>query len=156
MGKGLQFPVGKWLAAACAIIFLLCSQAAAQEGAAVRMDPMLVERTVRPGDSFTYFIYLTNEDRFNPVTLDVQIADISEDATGSYRLQPVGSTPYSLERIVRVEPQRLTVQPASLVTNVPCQFLERNGILGPRRPRRRDPVNCATSSTSDHSTITPL
>ena len=73
------------------------------------MDPILVERTVRPGDTLTYLIFVTNEDRFNSVTLDVEIADVTEDATGNYRLLPRGSTPYSLERIARVQPERITV-----------------------------------------------
>lgn len=99
----------RWLVSFLALILLFTAQAGAQEGAAIRMDPMLTERTVRPGDSFTYLIYLTNEDRFNPVTLNVELADVTEDRTGNYRLRPLGSTSYTLERFVRVEPQRLTI-----------------------------------------------
>lgn len=123
--------LGRQLAQGLAIFLLLCSQAAAQGGASVRMDPMLVERTVRPGDSFTYQIYLANEDRFNPVTLDVQIADISEDLRGTYQLQPLGSTPYSLERVVRVEPQRLTV-PAGATRTVDVTVQVPRGMTGGR------------------------
>lgn len=87
----------------------MTGHAAAQDGAAIRMDPMLTERAVRPGDTFTYLIYLTNEDRINPVTLDVELADVTEDRIGNYRISPLGSTSYSLERFVRVEPTRITI-----------------------------------------------
>lgn len=92
---------------------------------------MLVERTIRPGESFTYHIYLTNEDRFNPVTLDVNVADIFEDVTGNYRLVPLGSTSYSLERIVHVEPQRLTV-PGGATRTVEVTIQVPRGMMGGR------------------------
>src|SRR5690606_30660788 len=87
--------------------------------------------TVRPGDQFSYLIYLANEDRFNPVTLDVDVADISEDTSGNYRLQPLGSTPYSLERIVRVEPRRLTI-PAGATRTVEVTVQVPRGMTGGR------------------------
>lgn len=92
---------------------------------------MLVERVVRPGETFTYYIYLTNEDRFEPVTLDVNVADIVEELSGHYRLVPLGSTSYSLERAVRVEPQRLTI-PGGATRTVEVTVQVPRGLMGGR------------------------
>lgn len=135
-------------------MILFSFQVNAQEGAGIRLDPMLTERTVRPGDTFTYLIYLTNEDRFNPVTFDVEIADIIEDTFGNYHIRPLGSTSYSLERIVRVEPQQLTI-PGGTTRTVEVTVQVPRGTSGGRygailftvRDNRQDPGSEAFADT---------
>jgi hypothetical protein len=89
-----------------------------------RMDPILVERTIDAGSSLSYTLTIENADSFNPLTLDVSVADVEEDLYGTYRLRPPQTTSYSLARLMKAEPERLILPPGgsrtiNVTVNVP-------------------------------------
>lgn len=88
----------------------------AQGGPSIRMDPILVEKSARPGESFSYFLNIENTDKFSPLTLDVFITDFVEDEFGTYQLVPQGSTPYSAARWIKISPEKLTIHPGKTRT----------------------------------------
>ncbi|NMB46745.1 MAG: DUF916 domain-containing protein [Firmicutes bacterium] len=79
----------------------------------VAFDPLLLERSVRSGDSLSYTISIQNEDRFDPITLEAVACDIAEDINGTYHLVPAGTNQFSLADWIAIEPQVVTIPPAS-------------------------------------------
>ncbi len=77
------------------------------------IDPLLVERTVSPGSSFSYTVNIQNEDRFEPITLAVSVMDIQESLSGVYNLIEARTTSYSITDWVTFQPSVLTIPPAS-------------------------------------------
>jgi len=98
------------------VLIVLGSVFMAQGGPSVRMDPILVEKSVRPGETFSYVLNVENTDRFNPLTLDVLVMDFVEDELGTYQLVPPGSTPYSAVKWIKVSPKKLTIPPGKTKT----------------------------------------
>ncbi|PLV56391.1 DUF916 domain-containing protein [Thermotoga sp. SG1] len=86
------------------------------QGISVRMDPIVVSKTVSPGTSFSYEIFLENDSEFDPITLKAMVMDVTETVDGAYDLRDPGSTKYSIARWVRVEPDTITVQPKETKT----------------------------------------
>jgi len=84
-----------------------------EAGSGLRFDPLLVERVVEAGQTLTYKIYLDNNNRFQPLELMLQAADIEENLRGAYQLVPAQSTPYSLARWIQIDPARLTLPPGA-------------------------------------------
>ncbi|NLK07326.1 MAG: DUF916 domain-containing protein [Firmicutes bacterium] len=74
-------------------------------------DPLLIERSVRAGETLNYSISIQNESMFEPITLELNPCDITEDISGTYRLVPAGTTSYSLAAWTQVEPQVITIPP---------------------------------------------
>nr|WP_233186186.1 DUF916 domain-containing protein [Thermotoga sp. KOL6] len=106
------------------IILLLAGVFLLGQGVSVRMDPIVVSKTVSPGTSFNYEIFLENDNEFNPVTFKAFVMDVVETADGAYDVRQPGSTNYSIARWVKVEPDIITVPPKTtksvLVTvNIP-------------------------------------
>lgn len=100
----------------CVMLFLsaLVAVSIGQGGPRMFMDPIVVERLARPGDVIKYTINMENQDEFNSLTLDVRIADITENVDGSYELVPAGTTTYSASRWLITSTSRLVVPPGSL------------------------------------------
>ena len=97
-------------------IFLDINIIAQQLNLGFSMDPLVVERDIEPGNSFSYEINLDNSNRYIPITLKVSIADITENIQGSYQLKEPGSTSYSIKDIVTFEPEELTIPPGGYKT----------------------------------------
>ncbi|NMB47030.1 MAG: hypothetical protein GX998_11560, partial [Firmicutes bacterium] len=76
-------------------------------------DPLLIERSVRAGETLSYTISIQNENLFESITLEMTPCDISEDINGTYLLVPAGTTSFSLADWLTVEPQVVTIPPAS-------------------------------------------
>jgi len=95
-------------------VFMVCSLSAQTEGPKMLLDPILVERTARPGDIISYILNIENEDDFNPLTLDVSVADITESDSGSYEIVEAGTTPYSVSRWLKTNVNRIVIPPKSL------------------------------------------
>jgi hypothetical protein len=106
----------KFRALLLVLFFLIGSSAALSQsdGPNFMMDPILVERVARPGDLIRYMINMENQDDFNPLVLDIKIADITERPDGSYELVPAGTTPYSASRWLKTNVSRIVVPPRSL------------------------------------------
>ena len=98
------------------VLLSLSSIFIAQGGPSIRMDPILVERSVRPGDTFSYVLNVENADKFNPLILDVFVTDFVEDELGTYQLVSPGSTPYSAVKWMKVSPEKLTIPPGKTKT----------------------------------------
>ncbi len=93
-----------------ALMFLFSFFASA-EGPGFHMDPILVERVVRGGQTTSYTIYLENQDRFNSLTVSLKAADIRESLDGAYHLEPLGTTPYSLQGWIVLDREQVTIPP---------------------------------------------
>ncbi|OQX56845.1 MAG: DUF916 domain-containing protein, partial [Thermotoga sp. 4484_232] len=98
------------------VLLSLSSIFIAQGGPSIRMDPILVERSVRPGDTFSYVLNVENADKFNPLILDVFVTDFVEDELGTYQLVSPGRTPYSAVKWMKVSPEKLTIPPGKTKT----------------------------------------
>lgn len=95
----------------CVVLVLVTAK---QVGAqSLGIDPLLVERAVSAGSSFSYTVSIQNEDLFEPITLAVSVVDIVENIRGVYDLVEPGISSYSLAEWISFEPEVLTVQPAS-------------------------------------------
>ncbi len=79
----------------------------------VRLDPMVVTKSVAQGSQFSYEIYLENSDPLNPVTIEAKVEDVVEDIDGMYNIAPAGSTKYSAARWIKVDPEVFTISPSS-------------------------------------------
>ena len=78
------------------------------------IDPLLVERTVSPGSSFSYTVNIQNEDRFEPITLAVSVMDIQESLSGVYNLIEARQPP---THNCDFQPSVLTIpQPAKVIS----------------------------------------
>ena len=76
-------------------------------------DPLLIERSVKAGGTLSYYISIQNENLFESITLEMTPCDITEDINGTYNLVPAGTSNFSLAEWVTVEPQVVTIPPAS-------------------------------------------
>ncbi len=76
-------------------------------------DPLLIERSVKAGGTLSYYISIQNENLFESITLEITPCDITEDTNGTYHLVPAGTTSFSLADWTTVEPQVVTIPPAS-------------------------------------------
>lgn len=92
------------------MLFLFYTSVRAQ-GPAISLDPILVEKVMRAGQTLTQVINLDNSDKYNEIVLQVSAADVMEDLNGIYHLKPPGSTPHSLAQFIEVSPQRLVIPP---------------------------------------------
>lgn len=106
------------------MLFINVSAGAQQVEMGFRMDPILVEKNVAPGNSLTYTLNVDNSNKFQTLDLKVSIADVIEDERGTYRLQAAGSTPYSVADMISFEPEQLTIPPGGykeveVTVNVP-------------------------------------
>ena len=79
----------------------------------VAFDPLLIERSVRTGEFLSYSISIQNENLFESITLEMEPCDIREDINGTYNLVPAGTSNFSLADWVTLEPQVVTIPPAS-------------------------------------------
>ncbi len=105
----------KALLRALAILFIISVTVSAQaDGPSIRLDPMVVQRSVIPGETFSYTLYIENDDRFNSLNLEISVADLNEDINGIYTLKPSKSTPYSLADWISIEQNQLSVPPGAL------------------------------------------
>lgn len=93
------------------LLMLLANLAFFQGSFGVRLDPLLVTRTVSQGDKFSYNIFLENGDEFNAVGIEVLIADVIQDIEGNYNVAPAASTSYSAAKWIKVTPSSFTLQP---------------------------------------------
>lgn len=95
----------------CVFLILVAVQ---QVGAqSLGIDPLLVQRAVSAGSSFSYTINVQNENLFEPITLVVSVVDIVENIRGIYDLVEPGISPFSLAKWITFQPEILTIQPAS-------------------------------------------
>lgn len=76
-------------------------------------DPLLIERSVEAGGTLSYYVSIQNENLFESITLEITPCDITEDTNGTYHLVPAGTTSFSLADWTTVEPQVVTIPPAS-------------------------------------------
>lgn len=97
----------------------------------VRVDPLLISRTVNQGEKATASIYLENVDNFETVTFEVSVADIVQNREGGYVVVAAGSTEYSAAKWISVTPSRFTVQPKR-VGKVDVQINVPRGVTGGR------------------------
>lgn len=97
----------------------------------VRVDPLLISRTVNQGERATASIYLENVDNFEAVTFEVSVADIVQNREGGYVVVAAGSTEYSAAKWISVTPLKLTVQPKR-VGKVDVQINVPRGVTGGR------------------------
>ncbi len=91
---------------------LLVGETGAQSPS-LALDPLLIERSVKAGEALSYYISIQNENPFQPITLEMAPCDITEDINGTYHLAPPGTSNFSLAEWVTVEPQVMTIPPAS-------------------------------------------
>jgi archaellum component FlaG (FlaF/FlaG flagellin family) len=111
-GVALMF---KALLRALAILLLLSLPINAQDsGPSMRLDPIVVQRTALPGETFSYTITIENGDRFNYLNMDISMADLDEDINGVYALRVAGSKPHSLSKFVTFDSKHLSVPPGTL------------------------------------------
>lgn len=94
-------------------LILICVDIFAQGTFSVRLDPMVVTKSVAQGSQFSYEVYLENSDPFNPVTIEAKVEDVVEDIDGMYNIAPAGSTKYSAARWIKVDPEVFTISPSS-------------------------------------------
>ncbi len=87
------------------MLFLFYTSVRAQ-GPAISLDPILVEKVMRAGQTLTQVINLDNSDKYNEIVLQVSAADVMEDLNGIYHLKPPGSTPHSLAQFIEVSPPK--------------------------------------------------
>lgn len=113
-GGMMKRTTSKFVLLSVAFVLIISSLFAQSEGPKMLLDPILVERTVRPGDIVKYILNIENEDDFNPLTLNVSIADITESNNGSYEIADPGTTPYSVSRWLKTNVSRIVVPPKSL------------------------------------------
>lgn len=85
-------------------------QASAQS---LGIDPLLVQRTITAGSSVNFTINIQNDSLFEAVTLQVGVADLSENIRGVYDLVDPKTSAFSLADWVSFQPEVLTIQPAS-------------------------------------------
>lgn len=90
----------------------------------VRVDPILLSKTVSQGDRVTASIYVDNADDFETLNFEVFVADVVQNREGGYVVVPAGSTDYSAAKWITVKPTRLSIQPkrtgkVDLQINVP-------------------------------------
>lgn len=95
------------------MVFLIANLAFSQGTFNLRLDPMILTKTVSQGDKFSYNIFLENSDEFNTVGVEVLVADVVQDIEGSYSVAQAGSTAYSAAKWIKVSPAKFTIQPAS-------------------------------------------
>ena len=81
------------------------------QGVAISLDPILVERTVRAGETIEQIITVDNLDKYAQAALAVSVADIEEDIAGVYALVAPGSTACSIARSIDVNPTQLVIPP---------------------------------------------
>lgn len=98
------------------MVLILMSAVFLAQGISIRMDPIVVSKTVNPGTSFSYEIFLENDSEFESITLKALVMDVVETVEGAYDLKQPGSTKYSIARWVRVEPDTITVPPKETKT----------------------------------------
>ncbi|MEJ5229513.1 MAG: hypothetical protein WHT65_05885 [Pseudothermotoga sp.] len=94
------------------LIFLIANLAFSQGTFSLRLDPMVVTKNVSQGDKFSYNIFLENADEFNPVGIEVLVADVVQDIEGNYNVAQAGTTNYSAAKWIKVSPATFTLQPA--------------------------------------------
>lgn len=80
-------------------------------GPSLRLDPLLLERALKPGETLNYTVNVENGDRFNSLPLVIAVADVEEDLYGIYRLRAPGSTSHSLAKWVRLETDKVVLPP---------------------------------------------
>ncbi len=103
------------------------------QGPAISLDPILVEKVMRAGQTLTQVINLDNSDKYNEIVLQVSAADVMEDLNGIYHLKPPGSTPHSLAQFIEVSPpQRLVIPPGGSAEALVTVSVPRGGIAGGR------------------------
>ncbi|NMB12847.1 MAG: DUF916 domain-containing protein, partial [Firmicutes bacterium] len=76
-------------------------------------DPLLIERSVKAGETLSYYISIQNENLFESIALEMTPCDIAEDVNGTYHLVPMGTSNFSLAGWISVEPQVVTIPPGS-------------------------------------------
>jgi len=94
------------------LILLIANLAFSQGTFSLRLDPMIVTKSVSQGDKFSYNIFLENADEFNPAGIEVLVADVVQDIEGNYNVAQAGSTNYSAAKWIKVSPTTFTLQPA--------------------------------------------
>lgn len=94
------------------LLILLANLAFLQGTFNLRLDPMVVTKTVSQGDKFSYNIFLENADEFNAVGIEVVVADVTQDIDGNYNVIQAGTTSYSAAKWIKVTPANFTLQPA--------------------------------------------
>lgn len=94
------------------LLILLANLAVSQGSFSLRLDPLVVTKTVSQGDKFSYNIFLENADEFNSVGIEVVVADVVQDIEGNYNIAEAGTTLYSAAKWVKVTPTNFTLQPA--------------------------------------------
>nr|WP_296905730.1 DUF916 domain-containing protein [Thermotoga sp.] len=133
------------------MVLILMSAVFFAQGLSIRMDPIVVSKTVSPGTSFSYEIFLENNGDFEPVTLKAMVMDVVETVEGAYDIRKPGSTKYSIARWVKVEPDTITVPPketktVAVTVNVPrgvsggLYGAVTFEIQGPQTPETQRPV----------------
>ncbi len=95
---------------AFSLLLIFCFKLHAQ-GPTLSLDPILVEKTIRAGQTLTQVINLDNSDKYNTIVLQVATADIKEDLSGVYHLRPPGSYAHSLTEYIEVSPTKLSIPP---------------------------------------------
>lgn len=93
-------------------LILLANLAFSQGSFSLRLDPLIVTKTVSQGDKFSYNIFLENADEFNSVGIEAAVADVVQDIEGNYNVAQAGTTPYSAAKWIKITPTNFTLQPA--------------------------------------------
>ncbi|ABV34438.1 MULTISPECIES: hypothetical protein [Pseudothermotoga] len=94
-------------------LILACTNIFSQGTFNIRLDPLVVTKSVAQGSQFSYEVYLENSDPFNSVTIEAKVEDVVEDINGMYNIAPAGSTKYSAAKWIRVDPEIFTISPGS-------------------------------------------
>lgn len=79
----------------------------------IALSPMLIEKSVSPGDSFTVELFVENNNEFETLNFKAFVADVEETKDGTYKILEPGTTPYSVAKYVEIEPTEFSVPPKS-------------------------------------------
>lgn len=97
------------------VLFLIISSIILSQvgGPSIALSPMLIEKNVNPGDSFTVELFVENNNEFETLNFKAFVADVEETEDGTYRILEPGTTPYSVAKYVKIEPAEFSVPPKS-------------------------------------------
>jgi len=92
---------------------ILIAQTGQIGGPTIGLSPMIVEKSVNPGDSFTFELYVENGNEFESFDFKAFVADVKETKDGTYKVLEPGITPYSIAKYVKIDPTEFTIPPKS-------------------------------------------
>ncbi len=116
----------------------------------IRVDPIIVRRTVSVGDRIGYDLFIENADPLNPIDIEISARDVKQDLFGTYDIAETGTTPYSAAKWIKVEPTKLRIPPAS-TRKVNVQVTVPRGVQGGRYAS----IVLTFLPTSEESPISP-